>query len=424
MKRSAQNRYNREHSEKSAYSMRFCPPARLFPPARVVVFHLLLVILTAVPVAAQQLQFAQEFADKIVPKIQSRSAVALTARNISSMSNAAAADAQRAIEAQLRARGVRLVEADRAVEEVRITFSENPRGYLWVAEIGHDDMWDVVMLPVASAATNDRGSSQLVLRRVPLVAQSDPVLDVDGDERSGLLVLSSERLTLYALQNGRWTAGASAAINHQHPFARDVRGRVVLAHNGSYAAHLPGMTCSGSTQPQLTANCQDTDDPWPLSFDPPMSGFFNGARNFFTGALVPAQEGKLPPFYTAAALVQPAGVTWLFSGVDGITRLVGMTGLLGSIQGWGSDVAIVRSNCGSGTQVIASRASDFSAPDALQAYEVVNREAAEAGVALDFAGPITALWAAASDPSRATAVSHNLKTGMYEAFSISVACSR
>jgi len=410
--------------------MRSCPPARFPLPAPFLIRDALIFFLAVVtaggapPLAAQvQTQPAQGFADKIVARVQSRSAVTLTIKNISSLSNAAVADAQHIIEAQLRARGVRLVEPDRAVEEARITFSENSRGYLWVAEIGHDESWDVVMMPVA-AATSERGSSTFVLRRVPMIAQPEPILDVDGDERSGLLVLSGDRLTLHSSQSGRRTAGQNVAIMHQHPFPRDLRGRVVLSRDGSYVAHLPGVVCNGVTQPQLTANCQETDDPWPLSFDPPMSGFFGASRNFFTGALVPAQEGKLPPFYTATSLVQPTGVTWLFSGVDGVTRLVGMTGLVGSIPGWGSDLAVLRSNCGSGTQVIVSRASDLNAPDGIQAYEVLNREPSEAGVPLEFAGPITALWTVASDASRATAVARNLKTGVYEAFSISVACSR
>ena len=422
MKRAEQSRYNPRHSGKTTYSMLFCPPARLSSPARVFIF--LILAASALPLAAQvPPQSAQEFADKIVAHVQSRSAVTLTTKNISSLSSAAAADAQRIIESQLRARGVRLVEADRAVEEIRITFSENARGYLWIAEIGHGDSWEVVMLPVAGTGVG-QASSQLVLRRVSLISQAEPILDVDGDERSGLLVLSADRLTLYAMQNGRWTPGATAAITHQRPFPRDLRGRVVLSRDGSYIARLPGILCSGATQPQLTANCQETDDPWPLNFDPPMSGFFNAARNYFTGALVPAQEAKLPPFYAAAALVQPAGVTWLFSGVDGVTRLVGSMGLVGSIPNWGSDLTVLRSNCGSGTQAIASRATDFNSLDALQAYEFANGQPSEAGAPLEFAGPITALWPVASDSTRAVAVARNLKTGMYEAFSISIACSR
>jgi len=414
--------YNPEHSGKSAYSMRFCPPARLSSPASLFLIAMV-VVCTALQAAAQDpSQSAQEFADKVVAKMQSRSAVTLITKNISSLSNAAAADAQRAIESQLRARGVRLVEPDRAVEELRITFSENARGYLWVAEMGHDESWDVVMMPVP-AATSDRSSNQVVLRRIPLLTQPDPILDLDGDERSGLLVLSGDRVTMYSLQNGRWTAGQSAALNNQRPVPRDLRGRIVLGRDGSYVAHLPGMSCNGATHPQLTANCQETDDPWPLSFDPPMSGFFASKRNYFTGALVPPQEGKLPPFYAAAGLVQATAVTWLFSGVDGMTRMVGITGLIGSVQAWGSDLAVLRSNCGSGAQVIASRASNLGAPDALQAYEVANGQASEAAAPLEFAGPVTALWPAASGPSRATAVARNLKTGMYEAFSVSIACT-
>ena len=94
-----------------------------------------------------------------------------------------------------------------------------------------------------------------------------------------------------------------------------------------------------------------------------------------------------------------------------------------AFNGWGSDLAGISSDCGSGWQVLATRAADSSLPDSLAAYEIVNREAVQAAAPLEFAGPVTAMWSA-GDGRSATVIVHNLKTGSYEAFSVSAVCGR
>jgi hypothetical protein len=89
----------------------------------------------------------------------------------------------------------------------------------------------------------------------------------------------------------------------------------------------------------------------------------------------------------------------------------------GVMEKWGSDIAAIQTPCG--PRVLAARASALTEPDAIEAYEIVNSAANTAGPALEFSGPVTALWSAGSS---ATAVSHDLQTGRYAAFSLVPAC--
>ena len=87
----------------------------------------------------------------------------------------------------------------------------------------------------------------------------------------------------------------------------------------------------------------------------------------------------------------------------------------------GSDIAGVRSECGLGWQLLLTGAGDFTQKDTLRAVEVQNGVLVAAGSPLEFSGPITALWPT-REGNAAVAVSKNLTTKKYEAFTISVTC--
>jgi len=199
----------------------------------------------------------------------------------------------------------------------------------------------------------------------------------------------------------------------------------VIETGGSFRAYLPGVQCLGSIQPQLNLTCQPSDDPWPLS--PDVNAFFSGRRNFFTGAVKlarGAEAGDLGSFYSAAMFPQGERGFWIVAFTDGSAKLINAQGqVVTAFNGWGSDVAGIASDCGIGWQVLATRTADSTLPDSLSAYEIVNRDAAEAAPPVEFAGPITAMWSAA-DGRGATVIVRNLRTGNYEAFSVSAVCGR
>ncbi len=376
------------------------------------------------PAAAQEWDApARELAEKIIARAQSRTGLSLTVKNISSLPQSRVAEVQRALESELRRRGVSLVAPEQAMEQVRVTLSENTSGYLWVAEIGHDGSWEVVMVQMPLLAPAERAPAALVLRRTPLWSQPEPMLDVVSTGDGGLLVLGRDSVSLYRVQERKWQLAGAAPLTHSRPWPRDLRGRLVIQADGSFRAYLPGQQCPGTMQPQLNLACRESDDPWPLA--PEVNAFFSSRRNFFTGAVKLARSseaGDLGPFYSAAMFPQGERGFWIVAFTSGGAKLINAQGqVVTAFHGWGSDLAGIASDCGRGWQVLATRSADGTLPDSLSAYEIVNRDAVEAGSPLEFAGPITAMWSAA-DGRSATVVSRNLRTGNYEAFSVSAVC--
>ena len=112
---------------------------------------------------------------------------------------------------------------------------------------------------------------------------------------------------------------------------------------------------------------------------------------------------------------------WLFSANGG--TIVIASGRVAPLSGeatWGSDIAAVRNSCG-GTNVLASGAGDYSAADSLRAFEVRDGSAVAVSDAIDFNGPVTALWTA-PDGTSVSVITRNLTSGKYEAFSVQTSC--
>lgn len=393
-------------------------------------FCLALLILAAGPSFAADpfSDAARQLAAQIVARAGAGSEISLNTRNISPIGEGQFAEIRRALEAQLHAQGLRLVPPAQAVADVRITLSEGAEGYLWVAEIRQGQNQQVAIVPVVrmQAAPAPASAATMVLRKTPLWAQDEPILDaevLDTDAGSThLVVLTPAHVAIYRIQGSRGEMEQSQAIPHANAWPRDLRGRLVLRQDRLFDAYLPGMHCSSTGQSLTAMTCVASDDPWPL--DPSLNAFFTATRNFFTGILsgAAAQGKSTAPFFSAARVDEKGSALWILAGVDGRIRLFnGVNETVADFKGWGSDIATASSGCGNGTQVLVSRPGDSDGPDALQAFEIVTRQAVPASQPLEFAGPLTALW---SGGSTAVAISRNLKTGRYEAFSLTIACER
>lgn len=410
---------------------------------------------------------ATELATHIVGKVGPGSAIALTVNNRSSLSTADVRSITSQVESQLRAARMDIVASGQAVATVNVTLSENAQGYLWIAEIQQGSGTDVVMQTVVRQQAGDmRGASALTLRRKLLITRHEPILDVELRSDSAAL-LTPTRVTWYRIQGATWQELQSAPLTYRRAMPRDVRGRLWSNSTTVLGVSLPGVRC---TQPagSTSLSCTETDDPWPLYTGAGISteAFFSPVRNFFNGTVAFYDPQKqvagpasytVPPFYSMASVIEDGLPLWLFASVDGRVMLFGgKTGTVpkaSSIQGWGSDIGSVTSSCGDplkpnaglngapsesplkpteglngapGSElfVIASRAGDRSKPDAVQAFRVVNREAMPAAPSVEFAGPVTALWTSSVDSAQAIAVAHNLTTGEYEAYSLSLVCSQ
>ena len=390
---------------------------------------LVLLLAGAALAADPATEAARRLASQVAAKAGAGSAVALTVDNRSSMPPGVFADLKRTLTAEFWAQGLPAVDPSRAVAEVKVTLSENLRGYLLVAAIREGQNQDVAMVPMERSTPPGAavGSTALVLRKTPLWSQDTPILDAALLQTGGsshLLVLDTRQIALYALRDdGSGAVESSQAIAAPPAgWSRDPRGRVVLRRDHLFDIYLPGMICSSGGQGVPGTQCHASDDPWPLdSGEGTLNGFFASTRNFFNGTLTgPAAGGQdVGPFFSAALI---SGATF-FTGVDGRVRVLASGAAAPLDLGWGSTIAALNSGCGSGWQVLATAPGDFSSSDSVQAYDVSGREAAAISQKVEFAGPVTALWTAA-DRASVLAVSHNLTTGRYEAAILTIACSR
>ncbi len=326
-----------------------------------------------------------------------------------------------AIEANLRTQGVQLRTAAEGYATVRITLSENLRGYVWIVQLAaNPDKLSIVNIPHEVKAGTPNGT--MSLRRTLLFAGKEQILDAAVLTKNGehVVVLTPSFISTYRPDAGTrsWALEQSQSIPHQ-VYPRDLRGRLQLNGDGEFTAYLPGIRCQGNALQQNSGQCANTDDPWWLAAN--SNGFFNSARNHFTG-VVPGFERTLPPFYSAV-LIQQKSERWVVSTLDGQVNVLDGTTLqpVTGTRDWGSDLASLRSKCGAGNQVIATSAGDAE-NDSLRAFEIPELEAVPVSAPLVFEGSITGLWTKLQGDTAVAVV--RTPTGSYEAYSVSIACSQ
>src|SRR5215475_6309610 len=272
----------------------------------------------------------QELARKITATT-GPGAVALEVVNRSSLSKQETDEISRGLRGQLESLGARTVKPEQAAATVVVSLSENPQNYVWVAEIhqGASD-FSVVMVstPRADAPAFVREAPSLTIRKTPLWAQPQPILDVavmdDSATPAHIAVLDAEKIAFYRMAEGRWQMEQSLPVTHSQPWPRDMRGKLVLRQDRLLDIYLPGVYCQSQSAPSLSVVCRGSDDPWPLSSQVSLGGFFAATRNFFTGVLSPGvgKQSSTAKFYSAAPLPRPSYTLWVFAGVDGIVRLL------------------------------------------------------------------------------------------------------
>jgi hypothetical protein len=202
----------------------------------------------------------------------------------------------------------------------------------------------------------------------------------------------------------------------------------------AFQIFLPGMTCNGNTEPSLSMECRAGDTPWVLESGARalLLANFAAARNYFDGRIV-TQSGvrkTVAPFYSAASVESQGRTLWLLAQTDGRTQIVDSAfEAVGSVAGWGSDIAGVESSCGPASQVLASGTGDAAEPDSIRGYAVAVAGSAATPVTAPalFPGPVTALWplgagAGLGPGGAALAVARDLASGDYVAYVVTISC--
>jgi len=388
-----------------------------------------LIVLVCVPASAQNGWHALEI--DLAHKIAAATgpgAVFLDFANRSSLTQKESDEIRRGLFLELALLGIHAVPGEQAVATVRITLSENLREYVSIAQIqqgSNEPSVVMVSSPRTSAASSSQPSKAVSLQKTLLWTDRARILDIVSPSAQITIALEPERAVLLSLQNSHWQEVQSLAISHNRPWPRDMRGRLVLRKDHLFDAYLPGVFCQTTTSSPISLTCRDSDDPWPITADQfQQRAFFASTRNFFTGAMSPAQpkQNLAPPFFSAAPLPRDQYTLWILGAVDGQTHMLdGVTDQTARLN-WGSDIASIHSNCGLGWQILATSRST-GAGDSITAFEVADREPVAVSQSIDLAGDITALWSSA-DAASVIAIAHNFHTGDYEAYRILVACNQ
>lgn len=333
---------------------------------------------------------------------------AVTWRNLSSLGSAEMAQARAAFETALQeSRG-----APAPAASIRITLSQNPTQYLLVEEAQNGDDRQVWIAAWKRSGPSHRAPG-LSLQSKLLWEQDEQILDAAalGD---AVLVLSPTKVTL---------RGQSAALPAKS-WPRDLRGHLRVTAD-TFQVFLPGLVCAGSAAPSLHMDCRNSDEPWVLESASRaiLLAAFANSRNFFTGRVI-TQSGAhntVAPFFSAAAVEEQGRTSWLLALVDGRTQIFDASlGPQNTFTSWGSDIAGLDAHCGGGSQIIATRPGDSSEPDAVQAFTLFNQTPSPLTAPLTFGGPVTALWP--SGTNSVLAVVHDLSTGKYGAYALTIAC--
>jgi len=373
----------------------------------------------------------QQLARKIVA-VTGPGAIALTVNNRSSLGRRDAEIIQNGLRGEMEALGLRFAKPEQAAGTVTISLSENLTSYVWVAEI-RQAAGESAIVMVSTPRTGGTGASHdsvpMLLHKISLWVQNDPILDVAVLEENAapthIAVLGAEKVSLYRAQGGKWLPEQTLEIAHTRPWPRDLRGRMILGKDHLLDVYLPGVICHSTAAAPAALNCHDSDDPWPLGVaGTPLNAFFSPSRNFFTGAITPAlgKFATVPKFYSATPLPREKYALWLFAATDGRIHL--LDGLSEQIAtfGWGSEVASIKTACGSGWQVLATEAGD-QPQDSIRAYEFPDRDPVAVTAASDLPGVISALWTE-TRADTVIAIVKNPEAGSYEAFRLAVACNQ
>ena len=363
---------------------------------------------------------ARALARKIAAHLEPREAVMLAVNLLATAGPSEATAAREAIERELRAVGVNVIE-QQAGAVVTVTLSENVRGWLWVAEIRHGDAREVVMeeRPKLPATTS---AASIVIEKKLMIEEEDRILDLAPAGR-GLVVLDAGAVSLYDNSGGAWRRSLSVRIPVSRPWPRDLRGRIFV-QGEAYQVYLPGLTCNGNAGGGMSITCRE-ESLWPVGTGPRMLGFaqFTPARNFFSGRVVAPNgaEKNVPAFFSAAEFQVRESTGWALSGVDGRAYIYSAVKNNSAWEGWGSSLAGIESACGAHSQVFATAPGDDTVPDSVRAYDIVEGAPRPAGE-VTFSGPVTELWPA-SERGAAFAISRDLKSGRYAAFRLAITCT-
>src|SRR4051812_46888519 len=355
----------------------------MFSTGRCFSATLFIVNMTLGCAAAQTLdQAVAQLGAQIASNGTTKSGLSLDIENISSLPAPEVVKVRDALQLELKRDGLSFDSNSLAL--IQVTISENARGFLLLAQTPSGDGMKVSMAPWTLHATQTP-VARAAIGKTLVLEHPAPVLDIavtnNGTE---LWLLEPARLVHFTRAGESWVSDRNNVITPAKPLPRDLRGRL-------------------NPDPRLP----DSGSAWAL--DARHTVHWIPGRNFFAD-----ESGE---FYSIANV----GKVEFKAGLDGRTRMTTSDGqLIGNIDDWGSDIVAVQGSCGEWFVLPAAK-TERDGPDHLQAFQVTEGMPIASGEALEFSGPITALWPSET-PAQATVVVRNGKAGKYEVYRVAIAC--
>ncbi|MGH9759430.1 MAG: hypothetical protein ACREAC_01170, partial [Blastocatellia bacterium] len=322
-------------------------------------------------------------ASKIAAATRPSRTLTLEIKNISTFNTADIASIREALVAELERENLYVIAAEpiagsNDTSRVQLTFSENVNGYLWVVEIQHGGDRVVEMVPLRKP---DNSSPMMaitpLLQRKVVWIQAAPILDFaqmtrsDGSKR--MLFLEPVRIRLEWMNVDSWQEEFVQPISPIY-VSRGLRGRLVAGAANEFKAHVAGTLCTGSWDPALIAECKENaKQEWPIVGG--MMWPYLPSRNFFLGATTYSGSiaFKTPSFFSAAFFEDGNNSRRLFAEPDGTAELFSdVTTPAAAFADWGSDIASIQIACDSNWYVLVTGAGDWTQPDQIQTYEIVD----------------------------------------------------
>jgi hypothetical protein len=344
--------------------------------------------------------------------------VSLEFRNMSSLGSAEFASASAAFQEELQRRGVKILPTDAAARLV-VSVTQNPTEYIGVVQIQRKETTETVIeaIGLVKGPAAPEPSFSLTLHRELLFSQDSPILDVvlDSDTKHAY-VLGTQEISSYEWRGQQWVSTGIEHLPLHRPSQRAERGLYSGVVVDAAAVYLPEELCRISFVDGKGWNCERDTERMPVR------------------AVSPAAMAakKLGAWISAAQFEIEGKTKIVVTGRDGMARLY-EEGVepVAVFSNWGSEIASVYSGCGSGWQLLVTGKGDWTKADEIQAVDLKDRRAQSVSAAIEFSGPIVALRTPATRTAdnaaanaRAVAIVRNLQTGRYEAYQLSITCSR
>jgi hypothetical protein len=377
---------------------------------------------------------ARELARKIAPQLDLKQTAHIEFRDLTNeMGAAEISEAQHAFENELTSHGFRFTAAASAQITVKVSLSADSDSRLWIAEYTQDAHTSVAIVSFASRPANPAATQGAILiQRQLILSQPEPILDFafagqSSDTNTPLLVLSPASISVMRFRDKSWQLHSMDYLQLSAPISRDLQGEITVS-GLTFEARLANILCSGTISDVGTTRCASSSgSPWDSSAASGKSQFASAAaaRNWFDWSDATSATSPRPSFFGVAGFATGDQSLSATANTDGEIRIYGesSTEPTASLAGFGSQIEGVQTGCGTGWQILTTTAADYSKPDAVQAQEWTGREFRASSAAVEFEGPVLALRRG-TETNSVRAIVHNLKTGMYEAYTLNVFCNR